>query len=194
MTQTPTTLEAHQITGRGRSVNPFVILEDAASFIAFAEEVFGEREVVEVRTPTPTGRLIHAELRIGDSLLLLADAQEGWHTRPGLFQIWVSDVQEVIAHAVDKGAVVVTPPTPFYGSITLARIQESVGQPLVALPTGAGTARPDASVGRRLGRHLSHPRRVPARRPLKERRATHGRRFRRCSARRDDHRWRIPLR
>jgi len=102
MTQTPTTLEADQITGRGRSVNPFVILKDAASFIAFAEAVFGAREVVEVRTPTPTGKLIHAELRIGDSLLLLADAQEGWAARPGLFQIWVSNVQALVAHAVDK--------------------------------------------------------------------------------------------
>lgn len=127
MTQTPTTLEADQITGRGRSVNPFVILKDAASFIAFAEAVFGAREVVEVRTPTPTGKLIHAELRIGDSLLLLADAQEGWAARPGLFQIWVSNVQALVAHAVDKGAVIVTPPTPFYGSITLARIQDPWG-------------------------------------------------------------------
>lgn len=118
------TLEAGQITGRGHSLNPFVIVEDAAGFIAFAEQVFEAREVVEARTPTPTGSLIHAELRVGDSILLLADPQRGWQAHPGLFQIWVSDVEELVTRAVGSGAVVVTPPTPFYGSLTLARIQD----------------------------------------------------------------------
>ncbi|MFE2961081.1 VOC family protein [Nocardia tengchongensis] len=78
------TLDADAITGRGHTLNPFIVVEDAAGFIAFAEEVFGACEVAEARTPTPTGALIHAELRIGDSLVLLADAQEGWRTHPGL--------------------------------------------------------------------------------------------------------------
>lgn len=82
------TLEGGTITGRGRSLNPFAILEDAAGFIAFAEHVFDAVEVAQARTPTPAGRLIHAELRVGDSLLLLADPQEGWSTQPGMFQLW----------------------------------------------------------------------------------------------------------
>lgn len=112
------------ISGRGRSLNPFVILNDAAAFIEFAEQVFGAAEVVEARTPTPSGSLIHAELRVGDSLLLLADTQEGWEARPGLFQVWVSDVAELVERALVRGAALVTPPTPFYGSLTLARVQD----------------------------------------------------------------------
>lgn len=120
-------LEGGAITGRGRSLNPFVILEDAAGFIAFAEQVFGAVEVADARTPTPAGMLIHAELRVGDSLLLLADPQEGWGTHPGMFQVWVPDVEVVLNRAVGRGASLVTPPTPFYGSLTLARVQDPWG-------------------------------------------------------------------
>lgn len=86
-------LESGAVVGRGRTLNSFVILEGAAGFIAFAEQVFDAVEVADARTPTPTGRLIHAELQVGDSLLLLADPQEGWSTHPGMFQVWVSDCE-----------------------------------------------------------------------------------------------------
>lgn len=120
-------LAAGQITGRGRSINPFVILKDVAGFVAFAEAVFDADEVIEARTSTPTGELIHAELRVGDSLLLMADPQPGWPGPPGLFQIWVSDIETVVTRAVDRRAVVVTPPTPFYGSLMLARLEDPWG-------------------------------------------------------------------
>ena len=96
------------------TLNPFIILEGAAGFITFAGEVFDAREVAEARIPTPTGQLIHAELRIGDSLVLLADAQEGWRTHSGMFQIWTRDVETMLGRAVHRGSVIVTPPTPFY--------------------------------------------------------------------------------
>lgn len=115
------------IPGRGRSLNPFVILNGAAEFILFAEQVFDATEVAEARTPTPEGKLIHSELRVGGSLLLVADAQDGWDTHPGLLQVWVSDVAAVVARAVERSAVLVTPPTPFYGSLTLARVRDTWG-------------------------------------------------------------------
>lgn len=120
-------LSAGSIPGRGNSLNPFVVVDGAADFIAFAVQVFGGVEVEEARTPTPSGRLIHAEVRIGDSLLLLADTQDGWIARPGLFQVWVADADEVIRSAVHRGASVITPPTPFYGSLTLARVRDRWG-------------------------------------------------------------------
>ncbi|MDT0156706.1 VOC family protein [Microbacterium sp. ARD32] len=120
-------LAGTEITGRGQSLNPFVIVQDAAGFIRFAERVFGAEEVEAARTPTPSGGLIHAELRIGDSLLLLSDPQPGWARRPGLFQLWVDDVDAVIERAVKDGSTVVTPPTPFYGALTLARVEDPWG-------------------------------------------------------------------
>ncbi|MDQ2739218.1 MAG: hypothetical protein M3Y35_11545 [Actinomycetota bacterium] len=161
MTQQRITLDGDTITGRGRSRNSFVILEDAAGFIAFAEQVFGAVEVADARTPTPAGRLIHAELRVGDSLFLLADPQEGWGTHPGMFQIWVSDVETVIARALERDAALVTPPTPFYGSLTLARVQDPWGnlwwlyQPAPGQPDPkpAGEGGPD-TIFRTLDEHM----------------------------------------
>lgn len=117
-------LSQSAITGRGSSLNPFTVVANAASFIDFATSVFGAREITEARTATPNGLLIHAELQLGDSLLLLSDLQEGWTPRPGLFQVWVSDAESILTHAQECGATVVTPPTPFYGAVTLARLQD----------------------------------------------------------------------
>jgi len=152
------------ITGHGQSLNPFLILRDAASFIEFAEHVFGAREVVEARTPTPAGTLIHAELRLGDSLLLLSDPQDGWSPRPGLLQVWVADVRAVVSRAVDLGSALVTPPTPFYGSVTLARVEDPWGNlwwlyepvPGQPDPKPAWEGGPD-TVFRTHDEHLRHP-------------------------------------
>lgn len=125
MSDTARLLTGEDIPGRGRTLNPFVILQNAAGFIEFVTTVFGAHEVRDARTPTPDGRLIHAEVRMGESLLLLSDPQEGWEPRPGLFQVWVGDVHEVIDRAVTLRATTITPPTPFYGALTLARIEDA---------------------------------------------------------------------
>ncbi|MFE6734261.1 VOC family protein [Microbacterium sp. NPDC057650] len=117
-------LQGEDITGRGRTVNPFLILDGAADFIRFAEQVFGAAENREVRTPTPSGALIHAEIALGDSLVLLSDPQPGWPLRPGLLQIWIADLDGVMSRAEQRGGRVITPPTPFYGEITLARLED----------------------------------------------------------------------
>jgi len=164
MTDDSRVLDGAAITGRGRSVNPFVVLRDAGRFLEFAEHVFGAREVADARTATPTGALIHAELRLGDSLLLVADTQEGWAPRPGLLQVWVSDLRTVVRLAVARGSVLVTPPTPFYGSVTLARVEDPWGnlwwlyQPVPGQPdpTPVWEGGPD-TVFRTLDEHLRQP-------------------------------------
>lgn len=124
MHELQTVLTQDSITGRGRSVNPFIVIDDAAGFIDFAQFVFDGTEETAVRTATPNGSLIHAEVRIGDSLILLSDRQEGWSAHPGYFEIWVSNAELVIARAIERGSTLVTPATPFYGELTLARVED----------------------------------------------------------------------
>ncbi|GIM98150.1 VOC family protein [Paractinoplanes toevensis] len=106
----------------GATLNPFVIVDDAAGLIGFVTEVFGVAELTEARTPTPDGKLIHAQIRMGTVDLMFADRLDGWPSRPGLLQVWVRDVGSVLKRAVERGATMVTEPTPFYGETTLGRM------------------------------------------------------------------------
>lgn len=110
-----------------RTINPFAIVDGAAELITFVEEVFDGKERAEARTPMPSGSLIHAEVQIGDSVLLLADRQPGWPTMPALLQVYVNDAQEVLDRAVARKAVVITEVTPFYGGEDLARLRDPWG-------------------------------------------------------------------
>ncbi|RZS37881.1 putative glyoxalase superfamily protein PhnB [Herbihabitans rhizosphaerae] len=110
-----------------RTLNPFAIVDGAADLITFVQEVFDGVERAEARTPMPSGSLIHAEVAIGDSVLLLADAQPGWPVMPALLQVYVRDAQEVLDRAVARGAAVITEVTPFYGGEDLARLRDPWG-------------------------------------------------------------------
>ena len=54
------------------SVQPYLLVEDAAGLIEFIRATFGAEEAL--RMPQPDGRIGHAEMRIGDSIVMLAEA------------------------------------------------------------------------------------------------------------------------
>ncbi|WP_246257119.1 VOC family protein [Amycolatopsis anabasis] len=110
-----------------RTLNPFAIVDGAADLITFVEEVFDGKEREEARTPMPSGSLIHAEVQIGDSVLLLGDRQPGWPVLPALLQVYVNDAQQVLDRAVERKAIVITEVTPFYGGEDLARLRDPWG-------------------------------------------------------------------
>jgi len=94
------------------SVTPYLTLGDAAGAIEFYKRAFGAKE--RMRMNAPDGRIGHAELEIGDSLVMLADAFPQSTTRPpselggttgGVF-LYVEDVDAVVQRAVDEGATV----------------------------------------------------------------------------------------
>lgn len=104
-----------------RGLSPFLIVPGASALGVFLEQVFGAIEVPDARTMDDDGLLLHAEYRIGDAVVLLADRKPGWPIGGAYLQIEVDDVAAVLAAAVEHGAREVTRPTPFFGT-TLARI------------------------------------------------------------------------
>lgn len=91
------------------SVTPYLMLEGAASAIAFYKEAFGATELF--RMPDASGRITHAEIRIGDSVVMLADAQTGaicssprslGGSSVGLM-IYLDNVDTVFARAIKGG-------------------------------------------------------------------------------------------
>src|ERR1051326_8136416 len=94
------------------SVTPYLIIRGAADAIEFYRKAFGATELF--RFPSPDGKIGHAEIKIGDSPIMLADefADMGYNGPQSLggspvsLMIYVTDVDTIFNQAVAAGATV----------------------------------------------------------------------------------------
>ena len=107
-----------------RRVTPSLTVQGAAKALEFYAAVFGATE--RMRTPGPGGTIVHAEIQIGDSVVIIADEDPHQGTKapppgglsgsPAFLFIYVGDVDAVIARAAELGATVQRPAQDqFYG-------------------------------------------------------------------------------
>jgi uncharacterized glyoxalase superfamily protein PhnB len=109
-------------------VNFFIIIKGGASkFIEFVEKVFNGNENKQARTPDRDGSLIHAEIRLGDSMILVADSKDDWPFTPAFPQVYVKDAQAILDRANQEGAEVITALQDFYNGIKIARFKDPWG-------------------------------------------------------------------
>jgi PhnB protein len=115
------------------TLTPALSLDDASAAIEFYKRAFGAKE--RMRMPAPDGRVAHAELEIGDSLLMLSDMfeesqgktpKEAGGTTVGLF-LYVEDVDEVFKQAIDAGATAVSEPEDMFWGDRFGRIKDPFG-------------------------------------------------------------------
>ena len=106
-------------------MTPYLAVNDAAAAIEYYKRAFGAIETM--RMPGPGGKIMHAEVRIGDSPIMLADeCPEMGHRGPKSFGgtpvgicLYVEDADAVFAKAVAAGAEVTKPlADQFYGDRT----------------------------------------------------------------------------
>jgi PhnB protein len=104
------------------SVTPYLFIKGAADAIDYYTKVFGAKE--RMRMPGPNGRVIHAELQIGDSVIMLADENleigaKSPKTLGGAsssLHIYLENVDKIAEKAVSSGAKLVRPiKDEFYG-------------------------------------------------------------------------------
>lgn len=104
------------------SITPYLITQNARDAIDFYKRVFGAKEVM--RLEQPNGKVGHAELRIGDAKIMLADEFPEMGSRsPEAFggtavgiHVYVKDVDAVVDRAVSAGAMLMRPvENMFYG-------------------------------------------------------------------------------
>jgi PhnB protein len=104
---------------------PYLSLSDAGRAIEFYKQAFGAREVM--RMPAPGGKVGHAELRIGDAPIMLADEYPEMNFRspqslggtPVNILIYVNDVDSLVNQAIAAGATLIRPvQDQFYGDRT----------------------------------------------------------------------------
>ena len=104
------------------SVTPYLIVRGAADAIAFYMKAFGATEVM--RLPGPAGTVMHAEIQIGSSRVMMADEHPEMNAlapqSPGSsgvgFCLYVENVDEIVSQAIEAGAKVQRPlQDQFYG-------------------------------------------------------------------------------
>ena len=90
------------------SVSPYLIVSGASGTIDFLTRVFGAVELR--RYPTPSGTIMHAEVRLDDTVVMLADGTDGWPPMASYVHVYVRDVDATYARALEAGAVSVQAP------------------------------------------------------------------------------------
>ena len=108
-----------------QSVIPYLHVNGAAKLIAFMKEVFDAQEIALY--PRPDGTVGHAALRIGDSVVELADGGQDWPAMPCALQVYVPDTDAAYHRALKAGATsLLEPATQFYGDRG-ASVRDSCG-------------------------------------------------------------------
>ena len=91
------------------TVSPYLVSSDAAATIEFLKRVFGATELRKY--PDPSGKLMHAEVRIDDTVVMLADAvPPEWPHVPSHVHVYVPDVDATYRQALEAGAMPVQEP------------------------------------------------------------------------------------
>ncbi len=115
------------------SLVPFIVVNEAAKAIEFYKQVFGAE--VLMRNDGPDGTVMHCDLKIGDSVLQLGDANPQWGLAvPNAEQItaslalYVEDCDAVFAKAVEAGATVREEPSVFLTGDRYASIADPFGR------------------------------------------------------------------
>ena len=91
------------------SVNPYIVADDTERLIDFLVKVFGAVE--QGRALGPDGRIDHADVRIGDSLVMLSEASAAYPARPCVHFVYVPDVDVTYRTALAAGATSILEPT-----------------------------------------------------------------------------------
>jgi uncharacterized glyoxalase superfamily protein PhnB len=95
------------MTIQGKStVTPYVVVKGADKFLEFVEQTFEVR--TSGRFPNEDGTVGHAEITVGESVLMTFDAAEDWPDTPSFLSVYVDDVERTFGRALEAGATVVT--------------------------------------------------------------------------------------
>jgi PhnB protein len=116
------------------TLTPYVTVDDAAQAIEYYKKAFGAKE--RGRMGAPDGTIAHAELEIGDSLVMLSDPMPQASTRSpkelggtsaSVF-MYVEDVDAVFKQAVDAGATITMEPADQFWGDRFGTITDPFGQ------------------------------------------------------------------
>jgi uncharacterized glyoxalase superfamily protein PhnB len=90
------------------SVSPYFIVNDAQKFIDLMKEIFDAKELR--RYDMPDGTIMHAEIQIDDSVIMLGDSSEKFPPVQFVMHVYVPNVDEIFDKAIKAGCELIEQP------------------------------------------------------------------------------------
>ncbi|MEH2502228.1 MULTISPECIES: VOC family protein [unclassified Bradyrhizobium] len=97
------------------TVTPYLVVDGAEKVIRFMKDAFGAEPVFEPMM-RPDGKIMHAEFKIGDSIVMISDSSERAQATSTMLYLYVPNVDAVYQKALKAGATsLMEPADQFYG-------------------------------------------------------------------------------
>lgn len=113
------------------TVTPHLIIKNAEKAIDFYKKAFGAEE--RFRMPGPDGKLMHAEIQIGSSILMIAEENAQWgcfgpkESSPITIHLYVHDCDATIKRAQAAGATLTMPPDNMFWGDRYGKVKDPFG-------------------------------------------------------------------
>jgi uncharacterized glyoxalase superfamily protein PhnB len=115
------------------SITPHIIVRDAAKAIDFYKKAFGAEEIM--RMPGPGGKIMHAELKIGNSHLMMCEESQDWgclspqalNGSPITIHLYVENVDTAFDRAVKAGAKAEMPVSDMFWGDRYGKLKDPFG-------------------------------------------------------------------
>lgn len=107
------------------TITPYLLVRESKKCLDFLKRAFDAKEVHCMKKPD--GTIMHAELKIGDSMIMMADAGSEKEPMPAAYYLYVEDTDELYKRAIDAGGIsLMEPADQFYGDRN-AGVQDPAG-------------------------------------------------------------------
>src|SRR5713226_9740511 len=101
ITKEVTTMTVKPIPEGFHTMTPYLMVQGASKLIDFLKQAFGAEEIL--RMARPDGAIMHAEVRIGDSIVMMSEASGEHEPMPTMIYLYVEDVDTVYNRALQAG-------------------------------------------------------------------------------------------
>lgn len=120
------------------SVTPYLIVASIPPFIPFLERAFGAEELD--RDTLPDGSVLHAKVRIGDSMVMMGQARGEYAPMPSMLYLYVADVDATYARALEAGGKSLREPVDEPYGDRVAGVKDPMGNEWWIATAGGRTA------------------------------------------------------
>jgi PhnB protein len=120
-----TTQHSNPLPNNYHTVTPYLTVAGAENLINFMEQVF--QATVSLRMQRTDGSLGHADIRVGDSVIMLSEASADWPAMPAALHLFVDDTDAAYRRALQAGAVSIMEPADQFHGDRMAGVKDTFG-------------------------------------------------------------------